>query len=78
MYNYSLLVDGGWSHWTLLTDCSVTCGNGTRYRTRECNRPPTAYGGRKCHGSNNDTQLCVQIPCAGMFFVIRNVSVWLF
>ncbi|CAC5365513.1 Coadhesin,Thrombospondin-1,Adhesion G protein-coupled receptor B1,Mucin-like protein,Receptor-type tyrosine-protein phosphatase gamma,Hemicentin-1,Thrombospondin-2,A disintegrin and metalloproteinase with thrombospondin motifs adt-1,Properdin [Mytilus coruscus] len=55
------LVNGGWSSWVFVGDCSVTCGTGTQSRRRYCNNPvPTA--GASCHGAEYDYHSC-RIPC---------------
>ncbi|KAK3592035.1 hypothetical protein CHS0354_019290 [Potamilus streckersoni] len=41
-------VMGGWSLWTPWGECSVTCENGTRTRTRLCNHPPPNHHGLAC------------------------------
>ncbi|XP_019856518.1 PREDICTED: cartilage oligomeric matrix protein-like isoform X2 [Amphimedon queenslandica] len=51
-------VDGGWSDWTDWSDCSLTCGNGTRTRTRKCDNPAPLFGGAQCKGPKEDTELC--------------------
>ncbi|XP_078656418.1 receptor-type tyrosine-protein phosphatase epsilon-like [Branchiostoma floridae x Branchiostoma belcheri] len=55
-------VDGGWSPWTDWPPCSVSCGNGTRTRTRTCDNPSPAYGGRDCEGAASETQTCPDQP----------------
>ncbi|XP_019645301.1 PREDICTED: angiopoietin-1 receptor-like [Branchiostoma belcheri] len=55
-------VDGGWSPWTDWPPCSVTCGNGTRTRTRTCDNPIPAYSGRDCEGAASETQTCQDQP----------------
>jgi hypothetical protein len=56
-------IDGGWSEWTDWTACTELCGGGTRNRTRECNNPLPAYGGKDCEGSNIDQEACNESPC---------------
>ena len=60
-------VDGGWSEWAVLTDCSVTCGAGSQLRNRTCNNPVPVSNGLDCDGEPTDTQVCTAIPCDGTF-----------
>ncbi|XP_078658182.1 tyrosine-protein kinase receptor Tie-1-like [Branchiostoma floridae x Branchiostoma belcheri] len=55
-------VDGGWSEWDAWSPCSVSCGNGTRTRTRTCDNPSPAYGGQECEGAASETQACPDLP----------------
>ena len=52
MYNILFFIldntDGGWGSWMSWTTCTVTCGGGVRNRTRKCDRPPPANGGKEC------------------------------
>ncbi|XP_019730092.1 A disintegrin and metalloproteinase with thrombospondin motifs 14 isoform X3 [Hippocampus comes] len=59
--------DGSWSSWSKFGSCSRTCGGGVRSRTRQCNDPPPAYGGRECPGSDLDYQMCNMEECAGPY-----------
>ncbi|XP_051925237.1 A disintegrin and metalloproteinase with thrombospondin motifs 3 isoform X2 [Hippocampus zosterae] len=59
--------DGSWSSWSKFGSCSRTCGGGVRSRTRQCNDPPPAYGGRECPGSDLDYQMCNTEECAGPY-----------
>lgn len=60
-------VDGGYSPWTSWSQCSATCNstNGTQHRYRSCTNPPPANGGKRCIGSNRETQMCNNsAPCS--------------
>uniref|UniRef100_A0A3P9HCU6 ADAM metallopeptidase with thrombospondin type 1 motif, 14 n=1 Tax=Oryzias latipes TaxID=8090 RepID=A0A3P9HCU6_ORYLA len=59
--------DGSWSSWSKFGSCSRTCGGGIRSRSRQCNNPPPAYGGRDCPGSAFDYQMCNTEECAGSY-----------
>ncbi|XP_056627598.1 A disintegrin and metalloproteinase with thrombospondin motifs 14 isoform X1 [Triplophysa dalaica] len=59
--------DGGWSSWGKLGSCSRTCGGGVRSRSRQCNNPAPAYGGRDCPGSTFDYQICNAEDCPGPY-----------
>lgn len=53
-------IDGGYSVWTEFTPCDVSCGNGTRQRTRSCSNPKPLHGGRNCShlGPNVEIEIC--------------------
>uniref|UniRef100_A0A8C5PUS0 ADAM metallopeptidase with thrombospondin type 1 motif 14 n=1 Tax=Leptobrachium leishanense TaxID=445787 RepID=A0A8C5PUS0_9ANUR len=59
--------DGGWSSWSRFGSCSRTCGGGIRSRSRQCNNPPPAYGGRECPGATYEYQMCNNEECRGPF-----------
>ncbi|XP_060795110.1 A disintegrin and metalloproteinase with thrombospondin motifs 14 [Neoarius graeffei] len=59
--------DGGWSSWGRFSSCSRSCGGGVRFRSRQCNNPPPAYGGRECPGSEFDYQICNTEDCPGPY-----------
>ena len=59
------IVDGEWSNWSDYGDCSVTCGNGSRTRSRECNSPEPSGGGSPCAGESQQTNECKEIACPG-------------
>ena len=61
----SCLVDGRWSRWSSYTSCTSSCGGGTQTRTRECNSPAPALGGKTCTGSKSETRQCNTNDCAG-------------
>ncbi|KXJ21382.1 Mucin-like protein [Exaiptasia diaphana] len=62
---FTIPVDGNLTEWGRWSNCSLTCGKGTRYRNRSCTYPPPAYGGKNCTGPYNDTQSCNPQPCFG-------------
>ncbi|XP_058841007.1 A disintegrin and metalloproteinase with thrombospondin motifs 14-like isoform X4 [Acipenser ruthenus] len=59
--------DGNWGSWNKFGSCSRTCGGGIRSRSRQCNNPPPAYGGRDCHGSTFEYQICNTEECRGPY-----------
>ncbi|XP_060884213.1 A disintegrin and metalloproteinase with thrombospondin motifs 14 isoform X2 [Labrus mixtus] len=59
--------DGSWGSWSKFGSCSRTCGGGVRSRSRQCNNPTPAYGGRDCPGSTFDYQMCNTEECAGPY-----------
>ncbi|KAM3875993.1 hemicentin-1 [Diretmus argenteus] len=56
-------VDGKWSSWVSWGACSVSCGGGTRQRTRLCASPAPQYGGRQCEGNDVHIDFCNSDPC---------------
>uniref|UniRef100_A0A8C9DHN4 ADAM metallopeptidase with thrombospondin type 1 motif 14 n=1 Tax=Prolemur simus TaxID=1328070 RepID=A0A8C9DHN4_PROSS len=59
--------DGGWSSWTKFGSCSRSCGGGVRSRSRSCDNPPPAYGGRPCSGPTLEYQVCNSEDCPGPY-----------
>lgn len=57
-------VDGQYGLWTEWSQCSTTCDQGTRYRTRRCDSPLPANGGAECVGAHLESQTCNLEPCA--------------
>uniref|UniRef100_A0A8C9UEL9 Hemicentin 1 n=1 Tax=Serinus canaria TaxID=9135 RepID=A0A8C9UEL9_SERCA len=56
-------VDGKWSPWSSWSSCSVSCGGGSRQRTRHCSDPAPQFGGHKCEGSDIQMDFCNSDPC---------------
>ncbi|XP_075384531.1 hemicentin-1 isoform X2 [Tenrec ecaudatus] len=56
-------VHGGYSQWSAWRPCSVTCGKGIQKRSRLCNNPLPANGGKSCQGSDSEMQNCLNKPC---------------
>ncbi|KAK3093560.1 hypothetical protein FSP39_017309 [Pinctada imbricata] len=65
-------VNGGWSTWKQVGDCSKRCGGGQQKRIRHCNNPPPSNGGRNCVGKGVtyrpcNTNTCIdQCKCTAM------------
>eukprot|EP00794_Sanderia_malayensis_P011287 gene11287-12468_t len=57
-------VDGGFSEWSLYGECSKKCGGGFQNRTRTCNNPSPAHGGKNCEGALIESVSCNDSPCA--------------
>ena len=71
--------DGNWGDWASWGSCSVTCGNGTQIRIRNCNNPSPGPGGVSCVGSSSENHDCSNTySCrqGKMFFNIRNLQAW--
>uniref|UniRef100_A0A8K9Y664 Adhesion G protein-coupled receptor B3 n=1 Tax=Oncorhynchus mykiss TaxID=8022 RepID=A0A8K9Y664_ONCMY len=54
-------LDGQWQEWSLWSDCSVTCANGTQQRTRQCSA--AAHGGSECRGHWAESRECYNPDC---------------
>ncbi|XP_013920905.1 PREDICTED: A disintegrin and metalloproteinase with thrombospondin motifs 2 [Thamnophis sirtalis] len=55
--------DGNWGAWSKFGSCSRTCGTGVKFRTRQCDNPHPANGGRTCFGPSYEFQLCNNQEC---------------
>ncbi|XP_028574056.2 A disintegrin and metalloproteinase with thrombospondin motifs 2 [Podarcis muralis] len=55
--------DGNWGAWSKFGSCSRTCGTGVKFRTRQCDNPHPANGGRTCFGPSYEFQLCSTNDC---------------
>ncbi|XP_038613568.1 hemicentin-1 [Tachyglossus aculeatus] len=56
-------VTGAWASWSSWSACTVSCGEGSRRRTRDCSAPAPQFGGRKCEGSDVQVDFCNSDPC---------------
>lgn len=63
---YFLTGDGAWSDWEEWGTCSLTCGDGTKTRSRTCDNPAPSNGGADCAGDAVDTEACNDGACPGI------------
>ena len=71
MHFQILLVDGGLTLWSSFTECSKSCGEGEKQRSRLCANPAPAYGGRNCEGHLNEKLPCKVKECPGKFSYVK-------
>ena len=62
---FYILVNGGYSAFGSFTECSVTCGQGVKYRRRTCTQPKPQYNGESCRklGPSIESRTCNAGPC---------------
>lgn len=68
-----MLVDGGWGFWSPWSACSALCGQGFTVRTRSCDSPAPAFGGKDCIGKKDESQQCHVDPCWRRFLSLLNL-----
>ena len=56
-------VDGQFGEWSVFGECDKPCGGGVQKKTRGCNNPPAAFGGKPCEGISEETKSCNPQPC---------------
>ena len=61
------LVHGGWTNWGTWSECSVTCSDGSRTRSKSCTDPAPLNGGNDCGGGKLETIICENPLCPGNF-----------
>ena len=59
------IVDGVWEPWAEWGACNVSCGGGTRMRSRDCYGP--FFDGAECPGSNTSAEDCNTHECPSKF-----------
>uniref|UniRef100_A0A8B9QGY8 Uncharacterized protein n=1 Tax=Apteryx owenii TaxID=8824 RepID=A0A8B9QGY8_APTOW len=62
------VMDGKWAAWTSWSACTVSCGGGSRQRTRHCSDPAPQFGGHKCEGNDIQIDFCNSDPCPSKCF----------
>lgn len=55
-------IDGGYTEWSDYSECSTSCGDGIKTRTRTCTAPEPENGGLDCQGPSTETAPCSK-PC---------------
>ncbi|XP_065911543.1 scavenger receptor cysteine-rich domain superfamily protein-like [Dysidea avara] len=55
-------VDGGWTSWRF-SECSVSCGGGTKNVTRSCTNPSPSCNGSDCDGDDYRSEKCNMHCC---------------
>ncbi|XP_029297243.1 A disintegrin and metalloproteinase with thrombospondin motifs 2-like isoform X2 [Cottoperca gobio] len=63
--------DGNWGSWSQFGQCSRTCGGGVQFRTRDCDNPRPANGGRTCVGATYQFQMCNTNECEDIYSDMR-------
>ncbi|EYC39491.1 hypothetical protein Y032_0654g1191 [Ancylostoma ceylanicum] len=58
-----LSVDGAWGSWSSWSECPNACGFALQSRSRTCDNPPPAFGGKVCRGLAHQTSVCVSELC---------------
>ena len=71
--NLYLIVNGNWGSWGSYDSCSVTCGDGTKSRTRSCNNPSPFGGGSDCSGSSTQSANCNNGACPGIDNIFEKI-----
>lgn len=85
---YTIVVDGGWSHWFPGKCSTPACGGeGVQTDVRLCNNPIPTHGGEFCKGVEWKNTTCFVCPCelryiVGAFFfnlalVTLPVQMWI-
>lgn len=60
------ITNGSWSEWSNWTDCTTTCGNGTKSRHRNCEQFSPGHGGKTCTGDVYQRKHCFQQACPSL------------
>lgn len=65
-------MQGNYTEWSAWSKCSKPCGEGERFRTRNCTNPPPAWGGLDCRFEGNDREQenCKIKDCPGKLFAL--------
>ena len=58
IFIFVILLPWAWEEWTAWTDCSVSCGEGTRAKSRTCNVEDPVLVEIYCSGDNERVEEC--------------------
>ncbi|CAJ0944218.1 unnamed protein product [Ranitomeya imitator] len=64
-------VDGGWTGWSSWSQCSASCGEGSRQRTRSCFSPRHKMGENPVFGKDTETETCQLPQCRAVASRVR-------
>ena len=64
------VVDGVWSEWIDLGNCTRQCGGGAQEQFRSCDSPEPSCGGRACTGPRTQVIGCNPQCCPGVCMCI--------
>lgn len=78
MFSALAAVDGAWGSWSSWSECPNGCGFALQSRSRSCDSPPPAFGGKVCRGLAHQTSVCVSELCNGSHFFVCNLSMFFF
>jgi len=59
------VVNGGWGNWTMVRNCTKTCGGGLKLMSRICGYPRPKCGGNSCSGLARQWVPCNTHCCKG-------------
>ena len=52
-----------WTDWSQWSDCTVTCGKGSRQRARTCQSLTSKVDNPKCEGMSLEMKVCFTARC---------------
>ncbi|KAJ8300966.1 hypothetical protein KUTeg_022485 [Tegillarca granosa] len=76
--NNNEFVNGNWGRWSQWTGCTLSCGGGSRKRTRSCDSPSPQYGGLYCGGRNIQVDYCNPEPCPVNVYFVETYQYFMF
>jgi len=56
-------IDGGFTPWEPVPECTRSCGGGTQKFVRHCTNPPPQFGGKDCTGPKEEVGPCNDFKC---------------